>query len=126
MPLAAAGTVVSMDRLTQERIAENDDTFRRANERIREAAELYGSPEQVPFICECADGSCREIVTMSLREYEDVRRRPTHFLNAPGHVVAARGAARVVAEREGYTIVEKQGHAGEVAAELAEEAQVEG
>jgi hypothetical protein len=110
-----------VDKLTAERIGRNDATFREANERIRSSAEEYEIVMQVPFICECADERCREIVHMDLSEYEEVRAEPTHFLNVPGHEVAAQGAARVVARRQGYLVVEKIGHAAEVAADLAGE-----
>jgi hypothetical protein len=37
------------------------------------------------------------------------------FIDAPGHEIAALGAAVVVAERDGYSIVRKREYAGEVA-----------
>lgn len=36
----------------------------------------------------------------------------------PGHQAAAQGTAAVVAEREGYVISEKKGHAGEIVESL--------
>jgi hypothetical protein len=108
------------DRVTEERIARNDALFRDANERIGAfAAEHELREHAVPFICECADMSCHEIVTLPLDEYERVRSNPRRFVNAPGHHVAAQGAATVVERHSGYAVVEKQGHAGEVAEELA-------
>jgi hypothetical protein len=107
-----------VDRLTQQRIAQNDATFRNANERIGVAAGIYGAEMPVPFICECADAGCSEIVTIGLEHYEEVRANPRHFLNVPGHEAAAHGTALVVARREGYVIVETIGHAGEVAEAL--------
>ena len=106
------------DLVTQERVARNDALFREANEGIQEAATKYEVLEQIPFICECADGNCRELLTLSIHEYEEIRRNPRHFLNAPGHVRAAQGAAEVVENRGGYTIVEKTGYAGELVEEL--------
>ena len=108
-----------MDKRTEERIARNDATFRDANERIRNAAEEHGVAAAVPFVCECADESCREIVQMSVEDYGEVRSNPRWFLNAPGHDAAARGSVEVVASRGGYVVVEKVGHAGEVAEDLA-------
>lgn len=107
-----------MDRITQERIAVNDARFREANENIRDTADEQDFPGPVPFICECADPACTQIVRMSIEEYEAIRADPSHFLNAPGHDVAAGSAARVVREADGYVVVEKVGHAGEVASEL--------
>jgi hypothetical protein len=108
------GSEDDMDRLMEERIAKNDATFRDANERIGAAAEAYGVVTPAPFICECADPTCSKIVPLEIEQYEEIRANPRHFLNIPGHQAAAQGAAVVVAEREGYVIVEKIGHAGDV------------
>jgi hypothetical protein len=110
-----------LTRLTEERIARNDAIFREANEAIREAAEAYEFTQPVPFLCECAAESCREIVRMPLDEYREIRSDPRQFLNAPGHEVALQGAGEVIARHQGYVIVEKQGHAGEVAEALADD-----
>lgn len=104
----------------EERIARNDVAFREANERIGAAAGLYDLHTPIPFICECADPTCTEIVTLKLEEYEEIRADSRRFLNIPGHEKAAQGAAVVVTERDGYVIVEKVGHAGEVAEALDE------
>jgi hypothetical protein len=106
------------DLVTQERVARNDALFREANEGIREAASTHDLLERIPFICECADGNCRELLALSMDEYEHIRANPRHFLNAPGHVRAALGAAEVVDDRGRYEIVAKTGYAGELAAEL--------
>lgn len=116
------------DRVTQERIAKNDSLFREANERIESVAEeqeLTGHP--VPFICECADLRCTQITSLTLDEYWHVRSNPRWFINAPGHEVAGLGAVDVVEDHHSYFVVEKQGHAGEVAEALASrETRVEG
>ena len=71
------------DELTQERIARNDHMFRQANEGIHAAAEVYEVEEdmRIPFICECADPACREIIRLSQDDYEAVRAESRHFLN---------------------------------------------
>lgn len=109
-----------MDRLTERRIARNNATFREANEQIGVAAGIYGVEGAVPFICECADPACSEIVPLELGQYEEIRADPRRFLNVPGHEAAAQGAAVVVDRREGYVIVEKVGHAGDVVEALDE------
>ena len=54
-----------MDRLMEERIAKNDAKFREANERISAAAEEHAvEGMRIPFICECADPTCMEIVRL--------------------------------------------------------------
>jgi hypothetical protein len=104
----------------ERRIARNEAAFRKANEDISTTAEALGVDMPVPLICECADPSCKEIIKLRLEDYAEVRAHPRRFLNAPGHHVAAHGVADVVAEREGYVIVEKRGYAGEVAERLDE------
>jgi hypothetical protein len=103
-----------------ERIARNDAVFRAANEGIRKAADEHQIEGPIPFVCECADPTCRELLRLSLADYAAVRRNPRWFLNATEHHVAAHGWARVVDERDGYVVVEKIGEAGEIAEQLAE------
>jgi hypothetical protein len=109
-----------MDQLTEERIARNQAAFRDANERINTAAAVYAVDIPVPFICECAEPTCSEIVRLELSQYEAIRANPRHFLSIPGHQAAERAAGVVVEERDGYVIAEKIGHAGDVAAALDE------
>jgi hypothetical protein len=103
-----------------ERVARNDARFREANEKILAAAESldFTPDELLPFLCECADVLCTTVVQLTAREYERVRRTPVHFVNARGHESNAQGWVRVVVELDRYTIVEKVGDAGELAAEL--------
>ncbi|MDQ3824122.1 MAG: hypothetical protein M3321_12865 [Actinomycetota bacterium] len=112
-----------MDRLTEERIAANNARFRDANEHIRDAAVEHGVTASIPFICECPDETCMEIVRIELDEYRAVREHPRRFVNAPGHDRAAGSSVRVVSEHDGHVVVEKVGLAGEIAEELAGGAQ---
>jgi hypothetical protein len=107
-----------MSDRTAERVARNDAAFREANEQISERAAAYGVDGLLPFICECAEESCTEIVRLTAGEYERVRADGALFLNAHGHVAAAQQHARVVEEHERYVIVEKIGRAGEIVREL--------
>jgi hypothetical protein len=109
--------------LTQERIAENQASFREANDKIEAAAYRIGLPERVPFICECSDPECMELIRLSLDEYANVRQSPRRFCTAPGHAEAAvaAGAAVIVGEVGGYTLVDKIGVAGEIAEERYDE-----
>ena len=108
-----------MDRLTQERIAQNNSRFRDANEHIRRAAEEYRVGIAVPFICECPDPTCMEVVRLELADYRDVRTNPRAFLKAVSHGPGPGPAARILAEHDGHMVVEKTGYAGEVAEQLA-------
>jgi hypothetical protein len=109
-----------MDKLMEERIARNQAIFRSANERIHAAAGAYDVALRVPFICECADPTCTEVVRLQLAEYEEIRSDPRRFFNVPGHQTAAQGVGVVVEERDGYFVVEKVGHAGDISEALDE------
>lgn len=109
-----------MDGLREERIARNNATFREANEHIGAAAGAYGVDSPVPFICECPDARCSEIVRLTLEQYEEIRADSRHFLNVPGHQAAAESTSEVVSERDGYVIVEKLGRAGDIVEALDE------
>jgi hypothetical protein len=52
--------------LTKERIAENQASFREANEKIEATAYTVELPGRVPFICECFDATCMEIIRLRL------------------------------------------------------------
>jgi hypothetical protein len=80
---------------------------REVNERVR-AADL-GAPE-LDILCECGRPRCAERFAVSAPTYEDVRRFPTHFAVRTGH--EAPEAERLVAEHDGFRIVEKYGAPG--------------
>jgi hypothetical protein len=109
-------------RRSGERVASNDDIFRKANEQIRKKAEEFATRQlqRLPFICECAEESCTEVLRISAEDYERVRSDPRLFINAPGHDAAAQGWAAVVEHHDGYVVVEKLGRAGEIAEMLDE------
>jgi hypothetical protein len=71
-------------------------------------------PVEIPFLCECAEEGCTEIVRLFLDQYEDVRANPTDFLNAPGHEVAAGSHSEVVERNHRYVVVRKKGRSVEV------------
>ena len=112
------GTDKSTAGLSAERIGRNDAIFRQANERIDEIAELGEFEAPVPFICECADIGCSELVPMTREEYAEIRDDPRRFLNVPGHQASSQGWAQVVETHDTYVVVEKIGPAGEVAEQL--------
>jgi hypothetical protein len=100
------------------RLAENEAIFRDANEAIeRRAAELDFSAV-VPFLCECGDRACRELIRLEREDYARVRTRPTWFLILPEHEEIATTSGRVLERLDGYLIVEKTGVAGAVAEAL--------
>lgn len=89
--------------------AENEATFREANEQIR-AAELELDPplERVPYICEC------EQIRLTAAEYERLREDGATFAVAPGHS----SDGEVLEEHASYVVVRKRGGSGEIARAL--------
>lgn len=77
--------------------------FREANERIRGAAEEHSMAHAIPFLCECPEPDCTEIVQLSMDEYQAVRSQPTNLLHLPDHEV---GGTRVVSKRA-YVVTER-------------------
>ena len=93
--------------------------FRNANETIQASADRFTIERNIPFICECPDQNCSDVVNLSYDTYEAIRQSPRRFFNVSGHEkssVAAR-AERIVAVMGELTIVEKIGVAGDVATE---------
>jgi len=87
------------------RVALNESLFREVNERLEEIGRSLGGSGDNEFVCECGDSDCTERLTLDLDRYEAIRSSATHFVVLPGHV--APGAERVVAENDGYMVVEK-------------------
>jgi hypothetical protein len=104
-----------------ERVARNNDIFRRANEEIHAAAGTLGFDAPIPFLCECTNERCTAVVRLSAADYAEIRSHPRRFVTAPGHQSEADGQhERVVERRDGFETTEKVGRAGEIAEELAE------
>jgi hypothetical protein len=88
---------------------------RAANESILAAAETFAHAADYgtwDFVCECGRDGCRDIVAMSLGEYETVRADGRRFLVVPKHVDPT---ARIVAKAKSYAIVELTGEAADLA-----------
>jgi hypothetical protein len=103
-----------------EQLAASQSAFRASNERLRRAAasHRFEAADRLPFVCECADRACYEIVMLSIEEYERVRAQPTWFVLVAGHEDDEAGHERIVEAENGYAIVEKTGAAGTAAARL--------
>ena len=98
------------------RIGLNEAVFREVNERIEDLAERFNIQDQpLDLICECADETCKERISMGHAEYEELRSDSRQFAVYPGHEYGE--VEDVVARRRGYDIVRKR---DDEAAELAE------
>jgi hypothetical protein len=85
---------------------ENEAAFRAANENLKANLVSLDEPGNVPFICECSDGDCMEVVDVPLATYEAVRAGNSDFLLRAGHETPT--DERVVARHDGYVVVEKR------------------
>ena len=99
-----------------ERKALNEGAFRDANERLERAAEeIVGSEAEdtpVPFLCECPQLECTQVVRLTLAEYERVRSGSRQGLAALGHEDPS--IENVLERNERFVMTEKFGEAGEV------------
>jgi hypothetical protein len=101
--------------LSAERSAKNEGRFRELNDELEQKrVELLGEFDHrpTPFLCECEDLACTDVLAITLHDYETARGTRRRFLISPGHVA---DNAKVVARRETHWLVEKQGEAGRVA-----------
>ena len=114
-----------VDDASAEKVARNNAVFRAANEEIAAAAEEHGLDDgrPIPFICECSDPRCTEIILLTLTEYGRVRSNPRWFAHATGHDADIPDAVRLLENHERYALAEKINHAGEVAARLTGQAE---
>jgi hypothetical protein len=108
------------DEVSARKLALNQSRFRNANERMQRLARSYrfDAAQRVPFLCECGDPSCREIVMLSPADYEAVRAHPNRFFLVAGHEDAEASHERILEEEAGYAIIEKVGTAGDEAERL--------
>ena len=103
------------------RAARNEAMFRGVNEQMRDVNEGFASiTDMYAIVCECADVGCLDMLEMRRLDYLGVRANPRQFFVGRGHVLP--DVERVVAEYDGYAVVEKVGDAG-VVAEALEPAQ---
>jgi hypothetical protein len=89
-----------------ERIARNEAAYRDVNEAI-EAGRLRTGTDDAPrpFVCECGQLGCNELVELTLSEYEAVRANPRRFLMVDGHEIP--DVEDVVERHARYTVAEK-------------------
>ena len=109
----------------ETRAAENEDLFRRLNERLHTLATVASSsvleadtPER--FLCECSQTSCSRVLELTPSEYRTVRETNRRFLVFPDPSHTDPSLETVVERHESFWVVEKIGEAGDEAESLAE------
>jgi hypothetical protein len=94
----------------EERRARNEILFRDANEQIRRVQKELDLPDgEMPFLCECEQQGCHEVIRLMPAEYEGVRAQPRCFVVAPGH-----DPENVTSRHKRYHVAEKDGLEGEL------------
>jgi hypothetical protein len=92
----------------EERIRTNNDRFRGANEAIHEQAERLGAEmDQLPFLCECPNEDCVEILRLTRDEYTDIRKDENRYMTAVGHEDREKPVGEVVERTEKYVVIVK-------------------
>ena len=95
-----------------EQAAKNEATFRSANERRQgKADELELGDARMPFLCECEDEACTEVLLLWRQDYEAIRAHPRRFVVAPGH---RNGDDQLIRDEDAFMVIEKQGQEGEL------------
>ena len=98
-----------------ERAAANESTFRQANEALEEKADqITGRMRPTPYLCECENERCMQVITLTRDQYEAVRANPRTFVVVVGHQSPQ---DRVINEQAQFTVVEKTGDEGELVEE---------
>jgi hypothetical protein len=98
-------------RTREQRFAENEAVFRRANEQLVERVhEIAPTLEVTPLICECGEPRCTQIIALSSEEYRLVRAHPARFLIVPGHE-SGHDEKVVGGDGERFSVIEKAGEA---------------
>ncbi len=96
------------DAAPQEKVSLGRQLLRReVNERSRLGA---SGAAELMILCECGRPRCADRFAVSTATYEELRRFPTHFAVKAGH--DATDAERLVAEHDGFRVMEKYGAPG--------------
>jgi hypothetical protein len=97
-----------------DRLARNEAMFRSVNERVEEVVQP-GPGEEIDFLCECGNAECTEKITLTRREYEQVRSDATQFAVASGHELPE--IEETLARTDRFLVVRKHPEEADVAQE---------
>jgi hypothetical protein len=93
----------------ERRLALNETRFREINDTLEQAiGGMRHVPEEIEFVCECANLDCRKQITLTRAEYEQVRADPMLFAVADGHEIP--DVEDVVRRTDRFLIIRK--HSG--------------
>src|SRR5829696_994418 len=97
--------MASEDRITKERVAANEATFRCINESVASDYSEWNYGGLIGFLCECGLSDCEQTVEMTRAEYERVRENPRRFAVIADHAI--RSTEDIVERHRRYAVVEK-------------------
>ena len=103
-------------RARELRAAKNQTLFREINERVKDLNEAFSAlTESGDWVCECANETCIERISLTLEEYETVRSEGASFFVAPSDDHVWPEVERITERAERYWVVEKHGDGGRLA-----------
>lgn len=98
-----------------ERLGANQALFRDINNRVENlVGQSIAAVPRTDFLCECADATCVEHLSISLDEYRAVRENPRLFAVAPADKHVFQEVERVSSRSDRYWVVEKLGEAAKI------------
>jgi len=87
------------------RLVKNEQAFRAYNERRSDLE--AGTDEEIPFVCECGNEDCLEMVEVMPAEWEAAHARDDQFVVMPAQEHIFPDVERVVDRQPGYWVVRK-------------------
>lgn len=116
-PVCASPLVLTESEvLRKQRIALNEDAFRKVNEAIERAADAVPSDDPLDFVCECGRKECQDTIRVKPEDYRIARKDSAAFVVRPEHDIP--DAEDVVERRTEYWVVRKTGFAKELVEDL--------
>jgi hypothetical protein len=90
---------------SRQRLIQNEERLRRANELVDagRADEPRGRKE--PFLCECSNDDCTATLELHWDEYLEIRKHENRFVIRPDHETV--GLDTLVERHAGYLVVDK-------------------
>jgi len=99
--------------MNNEKMIKNEQLVRNKNRSVGTALKRYfgGNKEIIntplEFVCECSDINCKQIIKISIAEYEKLHRRNDRFLIVKGH--KTHQIEKTVSSKGRLELIEKPG-----------------
>jgi hypothetical protein len=99
-----------VDKLSQQKLAENEVIFREANLSVAEfivEGENENTKTIIPFYCECSNRNCRKRIRLTPKQYQAMHQKRRYFIAIDGHEIPA--IEKIIQKEEGFNVIEKFG-----------------